>query len=346
MSRMLPPRFVSLRRRGLPLLAMALAEGCGGVQSALDPAGPEAAKLARLTWVFIAVSACVFVLVVVYLAVALFRRRAPSSRPVVEPDARTRRKLGRSIGVATAATVLTLVALLASSAAAGHVLSRIDEPPPVSIRITGYQWWWQVQYPAADVSKTVTTANEIHVPVGRTIAFELRSQDVIHSFWVPRLTGKIDLIPSRINFTKLRVDQPGRFRGQCAEFCGYQHAHMAFFIVAEAQSDFDAWLDRQRAPAAPPSTERAERGRQVFFSNPCVMCHGIRGTDAGATFGPDLTHLATRDTLAAGILSNDGSRRIDWISHAQSLKPGSRMPSMGLTSDDLTALSDYLAGLR
>jgi cytochrome c oxidase subunit 2 len=273
------------------------------------------------------------------------RRRPPSTTPVVEPDAGTRRKLVRSIALATIASTLTLIALLVTSAAAGHALVRTDDPP-ISIRVTGAQWWWQVEYPDADVSKAVTTANEIHVPVGRTLAFELRSQDVIHSFWVPRLTGKIDLIPSRINFITLRVDQPGRYRGQCAEFCGYQHAHMAFWIIAEPQAQFDAWLDHERSPSPSPSDARAIRGQQVFLSGPCVMCHTVRGTVAGATFGPDLTHVASRTTLAAGILPNSRDQRARWLAHAQTLKPGARMPSITLADDDFAALLVYLEVLR
>jgi cytochrome c oxidase subunit 2 len=340
-----------MRSTGYRKLASAVAlacsaASCGGMQSSLDPAAPEAASLARLTWIFIAVSTFIFVLVIAYLALALFRRRSDQAMPTPDPDPAIRRKLGRSIGIATGATTLTLVALLVSSGAAGHAISKRDESTPNVIRVTAYQWWWQVEYPETDVSKTVTTANEIHVPVGRSVRFELRSQDVIHSFWVPRLTGKIDVIPSRVNSIKILANEVGRFRGQCAEFCGYQHAHMAFWVVAEPEAEFEAWLEHQRAPAQAPRDERAEGGQRVFMSRPCVMCHAIAGTDAAATIGPDLTHLASRTTIAAGVLRNDGDRRRDWVAHAQSVKPGTRMPSVTLADDELTSLLAYLEGLQ
>ncbi|HEV2706187.1 MAG TPA: c-type cytochrome, partial [Pyrinomonadaceae bacterium] len=207
-------------------------------------------------------------------------------------------------------------------------------------------WWWEVEYDNRNPSLNVTTANEIHIPVGRPVFFRLTSNDVIHSFWVPNLHGKTDLIPGRETTTWLRADRAGTFRGQCAEFCGHQHAHMALTVVAEAPEQFQAWYDAQLKPAREPATPAEARGREVFLTSPCVMCHKIQGTDAGGNAGPDLTHLASRPTLAAGTLENTRGHLAGWVVDSQKIKPGNRMPPNNIEPDDLQALLDYLQSLK
>jgi cytochrome c oxidase subunit II len=320
--------------------------GCTGKHSALDPAGPQAARLAGLTWIFMGVSALVFVIVVGCLVWALVRRRSAPIVGVVAPDAVSRRTLHRAIAAASGISALILLGLLIASAMVGHASAATDALAPISIRVIGHQWWWEFQYSDTDPSKIVATANELHLPVGRTAILELTSHDVIHSFWVPRLAGKTDLIPSRINRSKLTIDAPGRFRGQCAEFCGQQHAHMAFWVIAEPERDFQAWLEHERAPVTPPSGAEAERGAMLFASGPCPMCHTVRGTDAAATVGPDLTHLAARSSLGSGVYPNSRDHLRTLITNMQRMKPGALMPNIALGEDDLSALTSYLRGLQ
>jgi cytochrome c oxidase subunit 2 len=218
---------------------------------------------------------------------------------------------------------------------------------PVVIKITGHQWWWQVEYEnEAEPSKMMTTANELHVPVGRPVKLNLQSSDVIHSFWVPNMHGKKDLVPGHPTDMWLRATQPGRFRGQCAEFCGLQHAHMRLTFVAEPSEQFDQWMQGQSSDAPPPVTPTAHRGLDVFMSNQCMMCHAISGTNARATVGPDLTHIGSRAMLASGAIPNTRGYLAGWIANPQNIKPGVRMPPNALASDDLNALLDYLESLK
>jgi cytochrome c oxidase subunit 2 len=191
----------------------------------------------------------------------------------------------------------------------------------------------------------VVTANEIHIPVGRPVLINTHSQDVIHSFWMPELHGKRDLIPGHPSAIWLQADRPGVFQGQCAEFCGLQHAHMRLIVVAEPEETFQAWLEAQRQSAQPPRDPLAERGMHVFVSGPCALCHAIRGTDAAGHVAPDLTHIASRATLAAGTLPNTPGHLAGWIIDSQSVKPGNAMPSMSLSPEDLQALLAYLGNL-
>ena len=205
--------------------------------------------------------------------------------------------------------------------------------------MTGHQWWWEVNYENPVASRSFTTANEIHIPVGQPVVLKLTSQDVIHSFWVPNLHGKKDLIPGHASMTWLQADKPGTFRGQCAEFCGHQHAHMAFTVVAEPPEQFYAWYDGQTRPAVQPAGESQQRGRQVFLSSACVMCHTIQGTPAGATVGPNLTHVA-------GTLANNRGNLGGWVADSQEIKPGNHMPPNILRAEDLQSLLDYLESLK
>jgi cytochrome c oxidase subunit 2 len=327
--------------------------GCAGVQSALDPAGPQAGRIGGLWWLMLYTLTAVFLVVMAVLLVAAFRPRgayrgetphAPDTKP--EPD--RERHMSRAVMGGMVVTTCILFVLLVSSFLTGRALYSIAAPSEdaLTVKVTGYQWWWKVEYDNRNPAYIVTTANEIHIPVGRPVLFKLKSNDVIHSFWVPNLHGKTDLVPGHETTTWIRADRTGTFRGQCAEFCGHQHAHMAFTVVVETDEQFKAWYDAQLRPAAEPSTPEQARGRQVFMSSPCIMCHRIQGTDAGGAVGPDLTHIASRPTIAAGTLENTRGHLAGWVADSQQFKPGNRMPPNNLEPADLPPLLDYLQSLK
>jgi len=216
----------------------------------------------------------------------------------------------------------------------------------VKIEVTGHQWWWDLRYFGDSPSDTFTSANELHVPVGRPVVIKLNSDDVIHSLWVPTLSGKKDLIPGRTTTLQFRADHPGRYRGQCAEFCGFQHAFMAFEVIADPPEQFDAWVAAQKQPAPEPSDATLRHGQEVFLRSSCIMCHAIQGTIAGARKAPDLTHVGGRSTIAAGTLPNRPAELTRWIANPQDLKPGVNMPATPLSSDDMGALVSYLGSLK
>ena len=318
-----------------------------GIQSALDAAGLHAARIEGLWWLFFWACTAIYVLVIGTVVVAVRRGSAARAGRPAEMT------LARSVAGATVVTVVLLVGFAFASLLTGRALGfnrelpdRADAPDALVVHVTGRQWWWAVEYDNPQPSLRVTTANELHLPVGRRIVLTLRSADVIHSFWVPNLAGKVDMVPGRRNVMNLHIEKPGIYRGQCAEYCGLQHAHMAFTIVAEAPDAFERWLTAQRSPAPPPQTPEQARGLQVFESGPCAMCHAIQGTLAGARLGPDLTHVATRSTLAAGTLPNTRETMERWIADPQHVKPGSRMPATGLSNEDIQALLAYLEILK
>ncbi len=328
-----------MRRRGRSAAAAviavaALGAGCSGWQSALDPHGAEAEGLRHLIWFIGGVCAVVWLLVVGVLAAALLRRRR---KPAGE------RAMGRVVG---AAAVLT-AAIVALFTIVSFMASR--QAPPgddvVRIELRGFQWWWEVTYPEAGGAPAFVTANEIRIPVGRPVLISLTSADVIHSFWVPSLAGKLDLIPGRTNELRLTAKRPGIYRGQCAEFCGIQHAHMALFVVAETPEAFAAWRRTQAEPAALPSDPEARRGLEVLLRTPCAACHTVRGTPANGRLGPDLTHVGSRRSIGAGLLETTRGAFAAWIADPQTLKPGNNMPRVTLSPEELRALSAYLAGL-
>jgi len=325
----------------------------GIVQNVLAPAGVQAARIGRLWWVLLAVTAAVYLLTMIALLVAIARARragatgidAPTT-PNLQPAAATERRLARWVAVASGLSVAILLGILVASTATGRALASLDSPRPVRIQLVGHQWWWEVRYLDPSPQMELTTANEIHLPVGRPVALQTDSRDVIHSVWVPSLTGKRDLIPGRPSVAWLEADRPGVFRGQCAEFCGYQHAHMALQVVAEAPERFAAWEDTERRPAAPPSSPLAARGKEVFGAVACPLCHAVQGTEARGQLGPDLTHLAARRTIAAGTLPNTAAALARWIADPQRVKPGTSMPPTPLAPADLQALAAYLGSLR
>jgi cytochrome c oxidase subunit 2 len=221
-------------------------------------------------------------------------------------------------------------------------------PPgdPLQIRITAHQFWWEIEYDWEDPTRIVKTANELTVPVGRPVELTLRSQDVIHSFWLPALAGKKDLIPGLVNVLRFSASKPGRYEGQCAEFCGYQHANMRTALTAVPESEFAAWRSHEQSDAQPPMTDDERRGEQVFMKSSCVICHSIRGTSAAANTGPDLTHFGERPHIAASPYPNDPTWLAAWISAPQRLKPGTNMPATQLPPNELSALVAFLRSLR
>lgn len=247
-------------------------------------------------------------------------------------------------GVTLPAIVLPMV-LISSVTIHGKLASG---PPDdaLTVEVIGRRWWWEIRYLDKGNRAVAVTANEIHIPVGRPVKFLLRSRDVIHSFWVPNLAGKVDLIPGQTNTAWLTADRAGAFRGQCAEFCGVQHTNMAFWVVAEPPEIFSNWLARESGPAIEPLDPVVARGQQVFLSSACTMCHAIRGTAARGQVAPDLTHLASRRTLAAGILPNNRGNLAGWILDPQHIKPGNRMPPINFDADSLHPLLSYLESLR
>lgn len=320
-------------------------------QSALHPAGPQAERIIGLWWMMFWVTGAVFLIVMGFLVGALVRRRRPfggeaADVPDVRPEPGRERRMSHVVLTGVALTVVILFVFLVRSFVTGRALDSPYEQDHLTVTVVGHQWWWEVRYDNATAAYVVTTANEIHIPTGRPVLFKLTSTDVIHSFWVPNLHGKTDLVPGHQNVTWLKADREGTYRGQCAEFCGHQHAHMAFTVVAEPYDRFKAWYDAQLAPAAEPATAAQAQGRQVFLSSTCVMCHTIRGTEAGSRVGPDLTHVASRGTLAAGTLENTRGHLAGWVVDSQKVKPGNRMPPNNLEPADLQALLDYLQSLK
>ena len=314
-----------------------------GAHSAHDPAGPQALLIDRLGDLLYLIAAAVFVLVTATLLAALLRRR--HAEEDTEDPAREQR-MTTAVAVAAGATVATLVAVLLLSFGTDRRLAATPPPEALQIRVTGHQWWWEIEYRDAAPDRWATTANEIHVPVGRPVALELRGADVIHSFWVPSLGVKRDMIPGRATSVWFQADAPGVYRGQCAEFCGRQHAMMGFLLVAQPPDQFAAWLDRQRDSARTPTDSLARRGREAFLASNCAMCHTVGGTPAGGRLGPNLTHLAGRRTIAAGTLPNVRGHLAGWIIDPQQIKPGAHMPASAIEPARLRAILAYLESLR
>jgi cytochrome c oxidase subunit 2 len=309
----------------------------GAIQSALDPAGEHAEKIARLWSVFLWVTAIVYVLVMIALVVALIRRRA--APPPTDATATT------AVSVATGATVLILFGLLIASIFTGRGIAGVPQKM-MQIKVTGHQWWWQVEYEEADRSKQITSANEITIPVGVAVNIRLQSPDVIHSLWVPNLAGKRDLIPGHDGSMVIKADRPGVFRGQCAEFCGEQHAKMSLWVNALPAADYAKWAEAERMPSKIPSTAEERKGEEVFLNSPCPLCHSILGTEASGKNGPDLTHFASRRSIAAATLPNRRGDLGAWITDPQHIKPGNQMPPMLLAKGDLDPLITYLESLK
>jgi len=318
--------------------------GCTGWQSVLDAHGAPAIRIYHLIMLITVVCTAVWILVVAILLGAIWRRPDPQDSPLLK-NPRVERRMSVLVIAAVIATVIIISGFTVASFFTTRGIS-VATADSISIRVRSLQWWWEITYVGGGPIPTVTTANEIHIPVGRNVRLELESADVIHSFWVPSLAGKQDLIPGRQNELTIRAERAGTYRGQCAEFCGLQHAHMALLVIAEEPADFADWLTAQIGEAGEPSEAEAETGRQLFLSKPCGTCHAIRGTTAVGKNGPDLTHVGSRRTIAAGLFETTRGTLAAWIADPQTLKPGNNMPMVQLSGDELRAISAYMAGLK
>jgi cytochrome c oxidase subunit 2 len=306
------------------------------IQSVLAPGGPHAEAMATLSWVLFIGSAVIFVFVAALTVYALF---ASSERAGWLARHRVLIGLGIVFPVATLSLLLVYGSLLSRQLVAA-------EPPALRVEITGEQFWWRVRYVDGSGAPQLVSANEIRMPTGRPVEFVLRTKDVIHSFWIPSLAGKLDMIPGRTNVYRFAADAPGIYRGQCAEYCGMQHALMAFYVVAMPQAEFDAWYARESRPAAQPVSSFVARGGALFEQNGCGACHTVRGTASNGQLGPDLTHIGSRQSIAAGTFPVNRGTLAGWISSAQHLKPGNLMPSFGnLQGEELRAIAAYLESL-
>ena len=318
------------------------------VQSVFDPAGVQAARILDLWHLMLAVCLAVFAAILIACFIALLR--APRGHRDTRPDLYSiespEPRLRGSVIVATVISALLLFGLVLADVLTDRALSRLPVANAVHIELTGHQWWWEARYLPADGMPGFTLANELHVPVGRPVVVSLVAADVIHTFWAPNLHGKKDMIPGRNATIEFRADRAGTYRGQCAEFCGYEHALMAFLVVADPPVDYNAWAARQREGARAPSSDLEAHGQQLFMMGTCARCHAIEGTSATGRLGPDLTHLASRRTLAAGTLTNDRESLAHWITDPRALKPAAMMPPTHLAPADLQALVAYLGTLQ
>lgn len=313
-----------------------LTAGCGGIQSTLEPAGRGAEQIATLFWWMAAGATVIWVFVV---GLGYYASHVPAGE-------HGRSEAMMVVGGGVVFPTVVLGALLAYGLA---LLPDLTAPAPegsLTITVTGERWWWRVRYPGPH-GEEVELANEIHLPVGRPVNFELDSADVIHSFWIPSLGGKMDMFPGRKTRLTLEPTRTGTFRGACAEYCGASHALMNFYVVVHEPEDFAHWLEQQAKPAQAPAEPSAAHGAELFLATGCGACHTIRGTPANGVVGPDLTHVGSRLSLGAGILPNEPDEFLRWISHPETVKPGVLMPAFGmLPPDQLRALAAYLDGLE
>lgn len=308
----------------------------GPHQSALRAAGPVAETLLEASGVLALGGTLIFAAVMVLLALAVRRR----SGGVVD----TRWWI---IGGGLVFPTVVLAALFVYSEWHRPPWKPVPPPNALIVGVTGRMWWWEVRYRDPATGAEVVTANEIRIPVGRPVYFGLGSADVIHSFWVPSLGGKMDMLPGRVQHLQLQADRPGTWRGQCAEYCGEQHARMALHVVAEEPAAFDAWLAAQARPAAA-ATGEIERGREAFLAHRCNACHTVRGVSEESRLGPDLTHVGSRLHLGAGTVPNEPAQLAAWVAHTQQLKPGARMPSSGerIADAELQSIAAWLTHLK
>lgn len=302
--------------------------------------GPAIDPITRLGWALGIVALSVVAIIAFLLIGGVFRRRAPSSQRLAE----SKDAGGVSwIYIGTGISSVVLIGCMVWTMIVTAAVSRPPGLPALTLQVTASQWWWSVRYLSPRPGDVFTTANEIHIPVGQPIRIELMSADVIHSFWIPQLAGKMDVIPGITNVTWLQADKPGVYRGQCAAFCGAQHAHMALFLIADTPRDFAAWREHQLTETPPDSL--TEQGRQVFEAH-CGVCHAVRGVVPAGVRGPDLTHLMTRRTLAAGLLPDQPGDLAAWIVNPQRFKPGALMPAQLLSGAELTAVTQWLSTLN
>lgn len=314
--------------------------------SYLHTQGPAADPATALTWATLVLSGLVIIIMAALIAAGLWRGRSTLAAEAIADVAVERRGDGvRWIWIGAAITTVLLFATTVWTVMVLQRTAHAPEPPGLEITLTGHQWWWQAHYQGANPNDVFETANEIHIPVGRPVRLALKSNDVIHTFWVPALAGKTDLIPGRTNLTWLQASRPGVYYGQCTEYCGLQHANMAFIVVADPPEVFESWRARQAAAAPLPTTSDAARGLAIAARR-CANCHTVRGTSLAGRTAPDLTHLMSRATLAAGMLSNTPGALAGWVANPQTLKPGAKMPQLFLSGPELTDVEAYLLTLK
>jgi cytochrome c oxidase subunit II len=319
--------------------------GDSALHSITDAMGVHAQHIESLWHAMLWVCGIMYVLVLGFLVVALFRRGRRLDENVSVP-AEEERGLSFTLASWITLIVLGLFGLTLCSYFTDRALVRAAARPQLEVKINARQWWWEIEYSDPDPSRQLRTANELHLPVGANVRITLESRDVIHSFWVPNLHGKQDMIPGRTNDIELRATRTGVYRGICSEFCGLQHSKMHLDVVVESQDNYNKWFERQLQSPSPPTHSAAQLGQQVFMASACNMCHAISGTDAAATNGPDLSHVASRRSLAAGALQNNPENMRSWIANPQAIKPGNRMPTVPLSTDQIDALTAYLGTLQ
>jgi cytochrome c oxidase subunit II len=329
-----------LSAAGLLVVALLVLAGCGGNQSTLNPKSSPSRHIASLWWGMLIVASIVFAGAIAMLLVG-WLRRAPGL-----PFLGERENVSNALVVVFGAVLPVLVLIGVFIVANVNVINTTAAPKPgttkMTIHVIGHQWFWEVRYPGT----RAVTANEIHIPTGTRVNVLATTEDVIHSFWVPELNRKIDMIPGRSNRVLLYTDKPGVYRGQCAEFCGLQHAHMSFAVFADPPARFRAWLANEARPARPATTPVLRGGEQTFMASQCASCHTIRGTQAQGAVGPDLTHFGSRTTLASYMLKNTPNEVARWIDNPQHIKPGNKMPALGLTPAQIGQIVPYLESLK
>jgi cytochrome c oxidase subunit 2 len=342
---------IDVRRFPLAPLAAAAAIACNGTTSYLDATGDAGKSEATLGWWLTGIASAVVFVVCVAILLGIARHRGENNDPSNDDaDTRTARNDIKSglnwIYIGLSITVVILLATFVGTMETLQAASRTHPAPAATLDVTAHQWWWEVRYSdPKNESLGFVTANEINLPVGEPVKIRLHSADVIHSFWIPQLAGKLDVIPGQINEMWLEAKQPGHSRGMCGEYCGMQHAMMALAVTAQSPAEFSKWAAERRAEAPPPSSPLAETGRVVFVRS-CAACHAVSGTSSLGRMGPDLTHLASRPAIGAGALDNNAANLSRWILNAPGIKEGVRMPAVPLDSAELQAVVTYLQTLR
>jgi cytochrome c oxidase subunit 2 len=329
-----------MRRLVPPAGALLLLTSCGSEESTLDPVSKPAGDIENLWWIMMTGGWIIFGGTVAFLVIG-WLRRGERGWPLVGERESFNVGLVVGFGLVVPLVVLSVLFVFANI----HVLEATSAPrkgsTELTVRVTGHQWFWEVRYPGT----AAVTANEIHIPVRTRVAVQVTTGDVIHSFWVPRLNRKIDMVPGRRNVVLLYADEPGVYRGQCSEFCGLQHAHMGLLVVAEPRARFETWVENAAGTRRPPTSAMERRGEQLFLSEACAGCHTIRGTAARGDIGPDLTHVGSRSTIAAVTRPNRPDELAEWLRDPQRVKPGAKMPALGLRADEIEALVSYLESL-
>lgn len=333
-------------------LALMALSGCKTAESTFNAHGPAAHSIAHLSWLMTILFLVITLIMWALIAFAFYRRRGSLAEH--EPINAGGGEMWIAVGgIAIPLIVLTVLFVLGLGLLRDFPIhgmhgvsahARMSQSMKPEILIIGHQWWWEIHYLNDDLSKEFITANELHLPVGRPVNIEVETHDVMHSFWVPALHGKVDLIPGQTNYIRIEASQAGTYTGQCAEFCGAEHARMRILAVAEDPAVYESWLEAQRQPGAQPTTAEAIAGQQIFLAGPCSMCHTVRGTIAGGSVAPDLTHIGSRQMIAANSYQNNDAYLEAWVTHAQSLKPEAQMPDLTQFSGE--QLNDLVAYLR